>query len=493
MFEIRCMRQRFEQQQTIGTTAISDIQFPLRSRDELPPVLKALQYVFVTPELNSQVFELLEKKICKGKKQTGRKGMDLWHILVLAVVRHALGTNWDRLEYTANGDKLTRKVLGVHVEKFGIEEIEFSYQTIVDNVSLIDEAMLQEINHLVVLHGHNLLKKKEDAVLALTLKTDSYAVETNVHFPTDLNLLWDSSRKSLDIAERIVKGNNIPGWRKIKFIRSRVKSLFRSASQIVFRGGCKDPNKKKQAVKEYLQYARDLEARLQILAETPIEVSSLLLQMALKEYMEYMNKFISQIDRRLLKGEEIPASEKVFSIFEPHTEWITKGKLHPNVELGKLLLVTTDQFQFIVDYKLMEYERDAAQIKPLCNRIKNKFADAKILSHSFDKSFHSKENYEAVKETTLQVIMPKRGKKNHEEQQRESAKAFKKLRNKHSTVESNINMLEHHGLNRCPDKGLQRLKNYVGFSVLAYNLHILGNHLIARESEKQKRQLLQAA
>jgi len=487
------MRQRFEQQQTIGVTAISDIQFPLRSRDELPPVLKALQHIFITPVLNNGVFELLERKICKDKKQTGRKGMDLWHILVLAVVRHALGTNWDRLEHIANFDVLVRQALGVHVVKFGIDEIEFSHQAIIDNVSLIDEAMLQEINHLVVLHGHNLLKKKEEEALALTLKTDSYAVETNVHFPTDLNLLWDSARKSLDIAERIVKENNVPGWRKIKFIKREVKSSFRKASQIVFRGGSKDPEKKKQAVKDYLQYARNLELRLELLAARPVPASSLLIQTGLKHYMGYISKFINQIDRRLLKGEEIPASEKVFSIFEPHTEWIAKGKLHPNVELGKLLLITTDQFQFIVDYKLMEYEKDAAQVKPLCERLRSKFKGVKISSHSFDKSFQSKDNYEAVQANTAQVIMPKRGKKNQEEQQRESDKTFKKLRNQHSAVESNINMLEHHGLDRCPDKGLQSLKDYVGFSVLAYNLHILGNHLIAREREKQRRALRQAA
>ena len=80
------MRQRFEQQMSLRTVAISDVKFPLKSRDELPPVLMALQYIFVTPALNEKVFELLEKKVCKGKKKTGRKGMDLWHILVLAVV-----------------------------------------------------------------------------------------------------------------------------------------------------------------------------------------------------------------------------------------------------------------------------------------------------------------------------------------------------------------------------------------------------------------------
>jgi IS5 family transposase len=489
------MRQRFEQQQTIGIIPISDIQFPLRSRDELPPVLRALQYIFITPELNKQVFELLEEKICKDKKQTGRKGMDLWHILVLSTIRHALNTNWDRLEHIANHDTLVRKVLGIHVVKFGIEEIEFSHQAIIDNVSLIDEVMLEAINQIVVVHGHKLLKKKEDEELAL--KTDSYAVETNVHFPTDLNLLWDSARKSLDIASQIVAENKITGWRKIKFIKKEIKSSFRKASQLVFRGGNKNPKKKEEAVRDYLQYARNLEKRLQLLIETLQPGSSPLMQADIKHYLKCMNKFIDQISRRLLKGEKIPASEKVFSIFEPHTEWLTKGKLRPNVELGKLLLVTTDQFHMIIDYKVMEGERDAAQVAPLSKRIKSKFQGVKISSHSFDKGFHSATNYETMQQATAQVIMPKKGKKNQEEQQRESAKEFKKLRNKHSAIESNINMLEHHGLNRCPDKGLDGLKQYVGFCVLAYNLHILGNHLIAqdkkRDQKKEGRQLLKAA
>ena len=83
--------------------------------------------------------------------------MDLWHILVLAVVRHTLDTNWDRLEHVANNDTLLRKISGIHVERFETEAIEFSYQTIVDNVSLIDEELLKNINTLVVDHGQNLL------------------------------------------------------------------------------------------------------------------------------------------------------------------------------------------------------------------------------------------------------------------------------------------------------------------------------------------------
>ena len=159
------MRQRFEQQMNLRTVAISDVKFPLKSRDELPPVLKALQYIFITPELNEKVFQLLEEKICSGKKKTGRKGMDLWHILVLAVVRHACSTNWDTLETWANHHELIRKVMGVHATAFiEDEKIEFNYQSILDNVSLVDEALLMDINLLVVDAGHKLVKKKEDEV-----------------------------------------------------------------------------------------------------------------------------------------------------------------------------------------------------------------------------------------------------------------------------------------------------------------------------------------
>ena len=123
------MRQRFEQQMSLRTIAISNAKFPLKSRDELPPVLKALQYIFVTPELNEKVFSLLENKIVADKKKTGRPGMDLWHIFVLAVVRHTLSTNWDRLEHLANYDQMVREIMGVHATAF-IEEdkIEFGYR-----------------------------------------------------------------------------------------------------------------------------------------------------------------------------------------------------------------------------------------------------------------------------------------------------------------------------------------------------------------------------
>jgi hypothetical protein len=388
----------------------------------------------------------------------------------------------------ANHHKLLRQVLGIHVEKFGIEETEFSYQTIVDNVALIDDELLHKINLMVVEHGHNLLKKKEEET-SLQLKTDSYALETNVHFPTDLNLLHDSLRKGLDIVEKLMEISEVSGWRKIKHIRSSTKSLFRQASQQVFRSNGKNEQRKIQAVKSYLQQSKMLQQHFAELINTPpfgTDVKRILLHIiGLKTYNDFAKKFTDQIERRLLKKETIPASEKIYSIFEEHTEWITKGKLNKKVELGHLVLITTDQHQLIVDYKIMEGEKDAAQIEPLKQRIQHNYAGKKIISHSFDKGFYSKANLDTLQQDyTAQAVLPKRGRHNKEDKERESSKSFKQLRRAHSAVESNINMLEHHGLNRCADKGLHGYKRNVGLSVLAYNLHIIGNHL--KEQQKQK-------
>lgn len=484
------MRKRFEQPNLIFKQ-IRDVAFSLKTRDELAPVLRALQHVFITIDLNEKIFDLLEEKIVNSKMKTGRKGMDLWHILVLGVVRHTLNCNWDRLLHYANYDRLVREVMGVECTNFSPELVDFQYQTILDNVRLIDEDLLGKINEIVITEGLQIIKKKEEA---LRIKTDSYVLETNVHFPTDLNLLWDSSRKCLDLVDKIRKKVPIAGWRKIKAIRQSIKSEFRSCSQKVFNG--KNDKQKKESVRNYLGLTQGLSLRChQVIAALEVnmmcrEIEGLDLHLELQKYVEYLDKFNDLVRRRLLNNEVIPAHEKIYSIFEPHTEWITKGKLNKKVELGHSILITTDQTNLILDYHVMEEVKDVEVVGDWIRRIEEKFGSQTIASHSFDKGFSSRMNKEKLDSSNLgKSILPKKGKKNIEEKERESRKEYKKLRNKHSAIESNINMLEHHGLDRCPDKGLYSFKRYVGFGILAYNLHIIGNHLQELAKAKEKRRL----
>ena len=81
------MRHHFQSQPDLQITPIEKIRLPLQSRDELPPILAGLQWIWMQPSLKAEMFALLEAKILAGKQRTGRTGIDLWQILVLGVVR----------------------------------------------------------------------------------------------------------------------------------------------------------------------------------------------------------------------------------------------------------------------------------------------------------------------------------------------------------------------------------------------------------------------
>ncbi len=163
---------------------IEKILLPLKSRDELPPILAGLQWIWTHPTLKQAIFGLLEAKIVAGKKATGRPGMELWQILVLGVVRLGLDTNWDRLEHRANFDTLLRQRLGVAETAWGTEAKVFNHQTLRDNVALVDEDLLKKINALIAASGREVFRKKESAPLeALALKGDTYVLETDMGTP----------------------------------------------------------------------------------------------------------------------------------------------------------------------------------------------------------------------------------------------------------------------------------------------------------------------
>jgi len=479
------MRHTFQAQPDLQITPIEKIQLPLRSRDELPPVLAGLQWIWMHPALKAEIFALLEAKILAGKQATGRTGMDLWQILVLGVVRLGLDADWDRLEHVANYDTLVRQMLGVPVTPWGEGAKVFAHQTLRDNVALLDDELLQQINARIAAAGREVFAKKGGApVAALVVKVDSYVLETDVHFPTDLNLLWDAGRKCVDLVEKYRDQfrYSLPGWRKAKAWRRQLKRCERTTSQIVCRGGPNKEARVKSAVREYLCVGRELSAKVHAsllgLCDQAVEAAH---WEALEYFHRMLDKHLDLVERRLLQGEAIPAHEKVFSLFEPHTEWIQKGKQRPNVELGHRLLLATDQHQLIQDYATLLRQAEVDQSVPVTDRLLGRYGPGAIASLSFDKGFTRAADRDLLSLYVPTVVMPKRGKKNAAETQRESGKQFVALRRQHSAVESEINSLEHHGLDRCLDAGLAGYLRYVGYGVMSYNLHVIGRELLARQ------------
>lgn len=152
------------------------------------------------------------------------------------------------------------------------------------------------------------------------------------------------------------------------------------------------------------------------------------------------------------------------------------------MELGHRLLIATDQNQLIQDYDVAAGLADMDRSVGVADRLLGRYGAGCLASLSFDKGFTRAEDRELLSLYVPTVVMPKRGKKNAVETERESAKRFVALRKAHSAVESEINSLEYHRLNRCLDMGLAGCLRYVDYGVMSYNLHLIGRQLLARAS-----------
>jgi hypothetical protein len=158
------MRTKFEKNPDLFTIPISSARFHNNCRDEAPKLLKGLQVIFMDDQLNAAIFSLLSVKINAKRAaliKSGRKGMGLWEILVLCVMRQGLNANYDRIHYLANSDTVMRTIMGIESESnLAVDRKQYGLTTIKDNVALLDEKTLDRINDIVVGYGHRLLKKK---------------------------------------------------------------------------------------------------------------------------------------------------------------------------------------------------------------------------------------------------------------------------------------------------------------------------------------------
>jgi hypothetical protein len=108
-------------------------------------LLAALKAIYCNKEYNERIFSILEKNINLGKKNTGRTGMDLWCIFILSQVRLCFNMSYDYLHDQANNHHKMRHLMGVE-KGFGYDRVEFEYQNIYDNVSILSDELVAEIN-----------------------------------------------------------------------------------------------------------------------------------------------------------------------------------------------------------------------------------------------------------------------------------------------------------------------------------------------------------
>ena len=485
------MRTVIQPQLQFGETDIAAIVLDPKSRDDIPQILRGLQYIYTEIDLRQQVFAILEEVIPdradgKGKvsSHTGRPGMEQWKILVLGVLRLGLNVDYDRIQELANQHKTIRQMLG-HSD--WLDEQAYGFQTIRDNVSLFTPEILDRINQAVVNAGHALLNQTAED--SLKTRADSFVLKTLVHFPTDINLLGDAIRKTLQTCAALCDALALTEWRQSAYHLRVFKKSYRLIQKL--KHSTSQDDAKRQAKQEqiaaayqshldlaelHVQRAQTTRQRLHVEHGLPAVMLA-----ELDEYLAHAERQIDQIRRRVLQGQAIPHGEKVFSIFQPHTEWISKGKAGVPVELGLRVAVVEDQHRFILHHQVMEKTTDEQVAVTLVEHTQPRFPAVKAMS--FDKGFHSPENQTKLKQRLETVVLPKKGRLSEADKARESTPEFVRLRRQHSAVESAINALGVHGLDQCPDHGIDGFKRYVALAIVARNIQRLG--AVLREQEQQ--------
>lgn len=483
------MRKTIEPQMILGEVDISKIEFDPRSRDDIPQILKGLQHIYCTPELREKVFQILEKIVPEDTDaNNGRPGMDLWKILVLGVIRLNCDWDYDRLKEMADHHMGLRQMLGHNM--FNSDK-KYALQTLKDNVSLLTLEVLDEINQVVVSAGHMIVKKKPGE--GLKGRCDSSVVETDVHFPTDIWCLFDAIRKVIILTSRLSNALETSDWRQYKHNCKNIKNLLRRIQRKKHSTSKNEEKKekRKQLILDLYQEYLNLVNKFFLRARTTINeargtIGESKTIAEIEHYMGFAEKLMDQVNRRVILGETIEHEEKIFSVFEEHTEWISKGKAGKPVELGLKVCFLEDQYQFILHHRVMEEESDNQVAVSMVVEAKEKFPD--LNSCSFDQAFWSPSNYEILNKILEEIILPKKGKLSVGEKVRQATEYFIRGRKQHPAIESAQNALNHHGLDRCPDHGIDGFKRYVALGIVGRNIQNLGRIILEKEKKNLRKE-----
>jgi IS5 family transposase len=314
------------------------------------------------------------------------------------------------------------------------------------------------------------------------LRTDGTVVESNIHSPSDSRQLADSVR----VLERTVQRA-----RKVsQAIRAVVKEtgteLTRKARDLARSIG-ENAKKKMEAAKETgRQLYRALIEQTEALVSQAWQVLPHLKKMkdkyakrlvrTLENFTPLAEQVIDQTERRVFQNEQVPAQEKIVSIFESHTDIICRGKETKPVEYGHKIWLDEVDGGIVSGYRILDGNPpDAQQWQSSLNTHQKLFRHPPQQA-SADRGVYSPDNETfAQKMGVKRVILPKPGYKSQQRKTLERRKWFVNGRKWHAGVEGRISVLKRaHGLERCLNHGEDGFHRWVGWGIIAGNLAVMG-------------------
>jgi IS5 family transposase len=461
--------------------SFADLEF-LSQGIQLDPVLEQILELVTR---NADLVETVRQQLDDGlkKPQTGRSGLNAEQTILSLILMRV--KNWDYRE-------LAERI----ADGYTLRQFTRFYSKPVPRHDAFNRAhnrltpvILEKINHLVVAAAVEARLEDGNA-----LRVDSTVVETNIHWPTDATLLWDAVRVLTRLIGRLreIAGKDVPRFpNRRRSARRRMQKLQRMTAA----------QRESQQVSTYRQLLAITEqvrdnARLSVDATARSGGKNLAFVLVIETLREQISgicrladQVVDQTRRRVLKGEQVPTGEKIYSIFEPHTDLIKRGKINRPIEFGHKVFLAESAHGLITQYRVLDGNPcDENHVPTSLDHHRNMFGSAPQ-TYATDRGFHNSSNEQICRDAGVcSPSIPQRGgQKTPERAATEKTPAFKQAQRFRAGIEGTISvLLRGRGMRRCLGRGKQRFELLIGAAVLTNNLMHIARLLIHKKKPRSR-------
>ena len=297
-------------------------------------------------------------------------------------------------------------------------------------------------------------------------------VKTNVHYPIDVRQLTDALQSSMLGLKEMGKKLKETRWRQAQHHVDTLRSLDRAFLK----------SRLEDDLIAYLECAWGLLGEIRVTHQAWADrLPGTKTVGKVARWIELAEELAFQVRRRCLFEIPTPHQDKILSVYEEHTRWIVKGKAGVPAELGVPCTIVQDEFGFIRHWSLQWEGTDVDDAVPAVEAALRKHPD--LIGCSFDRGYWSPANFERLSQLLKHPILPVKGGGTTTSRAREAEPRFRAQCRWHSGIESAIHELQSHGLGRVRRRGREGFANTVALSVIAVNLHRVGQ--LARKRRDQ--------
>lgn len=445
--------------------SFSDLSFI--NFDKIFPADEELEKMSAALDETPAILDEAARDLHCGVQGVGVEGMTVEQVLRSAIIYQLKEYSYRELAARIADSYNYRKFTRFHADTIP------HFTNFEKAIKKIRPETFEKINDLLVQHA--IKKKLENGKI---VRSDGAVVETNIHYPTDASLLWDSVR----VLDRLMQGviENCPSANFQYHDRTRGAKKYCYAITMAKGNGAQ--GKRERIYRKLLKASREVMGMAESCVKSLVSDSfgfeeslwASLFKEELARYIGLAARAVEQCERRILRDEKVPADEKIVSIFEEHTDIICRGKTMSPAEFGHKILVTTGASGIVTQYKICSGNPgDNELVQAILEKHVAQFGAAPRC-FAGDRRFWSAANEElayGAPYNVEHVSIPRPGYRNSERRSVEKETWFKKLQRFRAGIEGCLStLLRSFGLTRCLWEGWESFKSWVGLSIFAYNL-----------------------